>query len=163
MRALQHWEHYLIQKELILHSDYHTLKYMNSQKNISRMHARWILFLQKFTFHFKHRTGKLNKAIDALSRRATLLLTLQIEITGFESLKDQYADDEDFSHLWAQCLQLDNTGNFHIQQGFLFKENQLCIPKTSLREFIIRDLHSSGLAAHTGSDKTITSVEEHFY
>lgn len=35
VRALKHWEYYLIQNEFILHSDHHSLQFLNSQKNFS--------------------------------------------------------------------------------------------------------------------------------
>ena len=65
------------------------------------MHARWILFLQKFTFVFKHKAGQLNKAADALSRKACLLNSLHAEIISFEAMKELYATDEDFHQIWA--------------------------------------------------------------
>ncbi|GKB14223.1 RNA-directed DNA polymerase [Tanacetum coccineum] len=79
-----------------------------------------------------------NNVADALSRKTTLLVSISIEVVGFDSIKELYASDEDF------C-------------------NRLCIPKTSLRSQLIKDVHAGGLSAHLGLDKTITSVESRFY
>jgi hypothetical protein len=95
-RALKVWEHYLVQREFILFSDHQALKFINSQSNVNRMHARWVSFIQPFTFNLKHKSGQLNKVVDALSRKVSLLITMRAEVIGFECLKDLYADDEDF-------------------------------------------------------------------
>ena len=68
------------------------------------MLARWIAYLQKFTFSNKHRSGKQNQVANALSRRATLLITLSSHIVAFDTLKDTYAEDEDFAEIWCKCL-----------------------------------------------------------
>lgn len=78
------------------------------------------------------------------------------------SLKDLYATDEDFAQLWEKCNLHDQMTYYHIIEGFLFKGNQLFIPRISLRDYILHDLHSGGLAAHTGKDKTIALVTDRF-
>lgn len=50
-----------------------------------------------------------------------------------------------------------------IQDGYLFRGSKLCIPHTSLIDFIVWELHAEGLAGHFGRDKTIALVEDWFY
>ncbi|GKD51364.1 hypothetical protein Tco_1280340 [Tanacetum coccineum] len=75
-----------------------------------------------------------NEVEDALSRKTTLLVSIGNEVLGFDSIKELYANDENFG-------------------------NHLCIPKTSLRSQLIKEIHAGGLSAHIGRDKTIAGVE----
>lgn len=163
IRALHHWEHYLIQKEFVLYSDHNALQFMNSQKGLNHMHAQWILFLERFTFLLKHRSSQLNKAADALSRRASLLTTLTAEVIGFDCLKDLYATNDDFGSIWIRCVNNEPITEYTILKGFLFKGNQFCIPRTSLCEHLICELHAGGLAAHTGRDKLVALLMDQFH
>ena len=53
MCALKQWEHYLLSNIFILLIDHFSLKFLNSQNTISRMHARWLQFFQRFDFVIK--------------------------------------------------------------------------------------------------------------
>ena len=66
---------------------------------------------------------------------------------GFEMAKEQYIGDPDFNDLYTACLK-EPQGTFHIQQGFLFKGNRLCIPKTSLRLLLVKEIHEGSLSGH---------------
>jgi hypothetical protein len=50
-----------------------------------------------------------------------------------------------------------------IQEGLLFKGNQLCIPKCSMRENLLKKKHSGGLAGHFGHDKTFSKLNESYF
>ncbi|GJX25180.1 gag-pol polyprotein [Tanacetum coccineum] len=108
IRALDHWQHYLISKEFILHSDHEALKYIQGQHKLLPRHAKWVEFLQVFNFTIKHKSGKLNKGADALSRKYSLLNHLQPKIIGFELLKHEYPTDPDFGVLFSHCQTTQN-------------------------------------------------------
>ncbi|WRX11626.1 Integrase [Theobroma cacao] len=162
IRALDHWSHYLLPKEFILYYDHEALKHLNSQHKLNRRHAAWSEFFQAFPILLKHKSGAQNKVADALSRRLTLLSTLQLKVVGFEVVKELYEKDPEFSEIWKTSSQHPYR-QFHRQEGYLFKGNQLCIPQCSLRQSIIWEAHNGGLAGHFGRDKTLALVKEKFY
>ena len=99
---------------------------------------------------------------DALSRRHNLLAILETRMIGFEMIKEQYVGDPDFNDLYTACLK-EPQGIFHVQQGFFFKGNRLCIRKTSLRLMLVREIHEGSLNGHFGIQKTLDMVSQHFY
>ncbi|PKI50457.1 hypothetical protein CRG98_029140 [Punica granatum] len=130
-RALKYWEHYLIRKGFIMYYDHQALKYLNSQKRTSsNLHARWTMFLQKFPFKPVHKSGVQNKVADALSRHVVLLTMLKSELIGFEELKEQHADDEDFDKAWSKVQNCQAVGEFHNHEGLLMRGNQLCTSRS---------------------------------
>jgi hypothetical protein len=45
----------------------------------------------------------------------------------------------------------------------LFKGNEPCIPKCSMRENLLKEKHSGGLAGHFGHDKTFEKMSESYF
>jgi hypothetical protein len=45
----------------------------------------------------------------------------------------------------------------------MFKGNQLCIPKCSMRENLLKEKHSGGLARHFGHDKMFAKLNESYF
>lgn len=50
----------------------------------------------------------------------------------------------------------------YLQDGYLFKANKLYILPTSVRDFLVWEVHASGLLGHFMSGKTIEEVERQF-
>ena len=79
------------------------------------MNARWASYVELFNFMIRHKYGVDNKVPDALSRRVSLLISLQSEIIGFDFLKELYEKDEDFEEISDKCLTKQPAN--HIMEG----------------------------------------------
>ena len=143
----------MLPKEFILYYDNHALQFINNQPKLDQKHAKWVEFLQSFTFVIKHTSGKLKKFADALSRVNFIVQELKVGVVGFEEMVEMYKDNADFKDIYTtiqnpivhnRCQWLD----YLIQGGLLFKGNKLCIPKCSIRANIIKEKHSGGLSGH---------------
>jgi hypothetical protein len=100
IQALKKWRHYLIPKEFVLYSDNHALQFVSQQEKLNQKHAKWVEYMQNFTFVIKHISGTANKVADALSRKCLLLQEFRVKTLGFENLKDMYAGDADFGEVY---------------------------------------------------------------
>jgi hypothetical protein len=96
IQALKNWRHYLIPKEFVLYSDNHALHFVSQQEKLNQKHAKWVEYMQNFTFVIKHISGTSNKVANALSRKCLLLQEFRVKTLRFENLKDMYAEDADF-------------------------------------------------------------------
>lgn len=159
VQAIKHWRHYLAHKEFVLFTDHVALKYLGTQDKISSRHASWTTYLQQFTFVIKHQSGSQNKVADALSRRHALVSTLRVSVTGFECFAELYPSDPFFSTIWTDLSRGVRT-DFSLVDGFIFKDNRLCVPTCSLRLQIIKELHNEG---HVGRDRTLKLVTDSYF
>ncbi|RVW58957.1 Transposon Tf2-12 polyprotein [Vitis vinifera] len=133
VQAIRHWQHYLSYK--------------------------------LFTFNLKHCAGIENKVVDVLSRKALLLVNMSATTIGFEELKHCYDNDVDFGDVDSSLLSGSKATriDFQILEVYLFYKNSLCLPRTSLRDHVIWELHGGGMGGHFGRDKTIALVEDRLF
>jgi hypothetical protein len=87
----------------LVHSDQESLKHIHSQVKLNHRHAKWVEFIESFAYVIKHKKGKDNVIVDALSRIYTMLSQLDCRIFGSESIKEQYANDDDFKDVLLHC------------------------------------------------------------
>ena len=112
---------------------------MHGLQKLNHRHAKWVEILQAFTFSSKYKEGKSNVVAHALSRRSYLVAMVDARVLGFEHLKELYVDDVDFGESFKNPNDM-----FVVQEGILFMGNKLCILKSGVREFILREVHSGG-------------------
>ena len=154
VRALETWQHYLWPREFVIHTDHESLKHLKGQGKLNKRHAKWLEFIETFPYVIRYKQGKENIVADALSRRYALLTSLSARMLGFEFIKELYANDTDFSTIYAAC-EKSTFNKFYQHDGFLFKENRLCIPVCRMRELLVREAHGGGLMGHFGISKTL--------
>jgi hypothetical protein len=103
IQALKKWRHYLVLKEFVLYSNNHSLQFVTKQEKLNQKHAKWVEFMQNFTFVINHIYGTSNKVIDALSKKCLILQDFHVKTLGFDSRKDMYKDDSDFKDAYEAC------------------------------------------------------------
>ena len=134
IQALKTWRHYLIPKEFVLCNDNQALQFIIRQEKLNQKHAKWVEFMQNFTFAIKHIARTANKVADALSRRSLIVHEFQVETLGFQHLKEMYREDAYFKEAYEACKnpllgEKIPWTKYFIQDGLIFKGSQLCIPK----------------------------------
>jgi hypothetical protein len=162
IQALKKWRHYLAPKEFVLYSDNNALQFVTQQENLNQKHAKWVEFMQNFTFVIKHIYGTAKKVVDALSRKCFLMQEFRVNTLGFDNLKEMYRDDLDFEAYEASenpvLRDRSQWNEYMIQDVLLFWGNQLCIRKCSMKKNLLKEKHSGGLARHFGHDKTFSKL-----
>ncbi|KAI9173962.1 hypothetical protein LWI28_009417 [Acer negundo] len=137
-------------------------KEMYALHKLNKRHAKWVKFIETFPYVIKYNKGKENVVVDALSRRYVLLSTLDARMLGFNYIKELYVEDSDLGNVFNACEKV-AFGKFYRHYGFLFRETKLCVPKSSLRELLVRKAHGGGLMGHFGIAKTLDVLHENFF
>ena len=172
IHALETWRPYLHGSKFIINTDHHPLKYLDTQKSLSRKQARWVEFMQEFNYEIKYIKGKTNIVADALSRKGKseqnksvdtirkLLVMTKVNVSKdtLSKLEKEYFEDEYFKSIWIEPKQ-----PYSRKGSRLYFENRLCIPKGTVRDIILHDNHESLHGGHRGISKTISLIKRHYY
>jgi hypothetical protein len=154
VRNLETWQHYLWPKEFVIHSNHESLKHICSQAKLNCCHAKWVEFIESFPYVIKHKKGKDNIIVDALSRCYTMLSQLDFNFFGLETIKEQYLHDAEFKDVLQNFTDGITWNKYVLNDGFVFRANKLCIPYGSIRLLLLQEAHRGGLMGHFGVKKT---------
>ena len=119
-------------------------------------------FIETFPYVIKYKQGKENIVADTLSRRYAIVSTLNAKLLGFEYVKELYANNDDFASVYEVCEKA-AFGKFYRLDGYLFKDNRLCVPNSSMCELLVREAHGGGLMGHFGVRKTLDVLHKHLF
>jgi len=121
----------------------------------------------------KYKKGNTNKLSDMILRPPTLKITalgnlMYMEPFTHDAYIEAYSEDEDFKEVYQQ-LQIhihvhdgENTIDYHLQDGLLYRMDKLCVPKGEQLQ-LIREAHTSKVAGHFGVGKTVANLQRYVY
>ena len=69
VRALETWQHYLLPKEFVIHTDLESLKHLKGQGKLRTRHAKWVEFIEPFPYVIKYKQGKENVVAALIPKR----------------------------------------------------------------------------------------------
>jgi hypothetical protein len=164
VHALRTFRHYLEGcKQFMLYTDHQSIKYIFTQKDLSRRQARWLDDLADFqpNMQIAYKPGAQNRA-DSLSRHiASLHLLTDYTIsssTFLSDIKAAYASDPYYTPSARRPTFL------RFENGLWLFRDRICVPNSpTLRTRILLDYHDAPSAGHPGYLKTLTSIAAHFW
>ncbi|KAH9291640.1 hypothetical protein KI387_043172, partial [Taxus chinensis] len=165
VQVVKKWKHYLMGKETIIHMDHQPLQYLQAQNKLQQArHYKWMGFPQQFHLIIKYKKGVTNKLADMLSRPPFLsamgTLTL-LEPFLCEAYQEGYEQDPNFAEIFQQKPPSEGfapRGEYYFQDGFLYKNEKLCVPKGE-RVQLMREAHTSKVVGHFGVTKTVAHLQ----
>jgi len=69
-----------------------------------------------------------------------LVTKLELNVIGFEHIKDFYGHDPNFATPYAKCLMHTSWERYYIKDDYLTRSNKLCIPESSLHFYFCKNL-----------------------
>jgi len=63
---------------------------LKGQHKLNKRHAKWMEFLEQFSYVIKYKKGKNNLVVDALPRRHNLFSKMGAQILGYDHLYELY-------------------------------------------------------------------------
>ena len=105
----------------MIHIDHESLKHLKGQHKLNKRHARWMEFVETFSYVIHYKQGKKNIVANAHSQRYVLISVLYANLLSFQHIKKLYHLDQDFSEEYVCCEKAAHD-KFFRHERFLFRE-----------------------------------------
>jgi RNase H-like domain found in reverse transcriptase/Integrase zinc binding domain/Reverse transcriptase (RNA-dependent DNA polymerase)/Chromo (CHRromatin Organisation MOdifier) domain len=173
VHALASWHHYLAGQRFTVQTDHYSLKYFDTQPNLSKRQIRWMEKLQEYDFEIKYKPGTQNTLADALSRlgqKQSLAVAVGVTTPDFkQQLRRSLTADPYYVGIrdkWVRDIPMENV--IFDGWGLLYEMGaghpRLYVPdNVQLRALIMHECHNARVAGHMGIDKTLELVKRDYF
>lgn len=129
----------------------------------------WLSYFDAILIYNKN----LDKHIEHLQSVLTILRkeklytnvisTLNTKLLRFKYIKYLYVNDPNFTNVFNACEKV-TFGMFYRRDGFLLRENKLCVPNSALHELLVNEAYRGGLLGYFGITKSLdVFLKESFF
>lgn len=187
--SLKYLRHLIYGRHVTIVSDHHALCYLKRIKEATGKLARWAIQLSEYQYTIVHKSGKLHRDVDCLSRYPVLdnsgsKTSDEAEIPTFLTVVENVAElqrrDTDLNMIISilenpiSCATpiavRRRLKNFILIDSILYKKNAspegheylLVVPKSLIHEILDQN-HKDPLSAHLGITKTWIKIKNRFY
>jgi hypothetical protein len=165
VQACRQWKHYILGKEMVIHTDHQPLQFIQTQGKLQNdHHQKWSTYLQQFHLNIKYKKGSTNNVVDCLSQPPIMALTTVLNSCEHETSDWPllYTSDSKFVHTYNTLLAGKQVPNFHIQDALLCHLGHLYVPSSECAK-MIWEAHYSRVAGHFRVKKTMAVLQKYFY
>lgn len=88
----------------------------------------------------------------------------ELERFPLNNFKKRWEDDNEFGSKYrevATSKQSNSVEDYHLEEGLLFKDGKLCIPKGDNRLKLMREAHTSLVVGQFGVHKIVANLQRH--
>lgn len=167
--AIDHWRPYLQHAEFIVRTDQKSLLHLTDQRLNTPIQQRAFTKLVGLQFTIQYKAVMLNRAADALSRRAheeeSSISALSVcKPAWLEAVRSSYHEDPTTRDLLTRmAVDPASEPEYKLQNGILrFKGRVWIGAHTETQLNIIRALHASAVGGHSGFHATYNRVKRLF-
>jgi RNase H-like domain found in reverse transcriptase/Reverse transcriptase (RNA-dependent DNA polymerase)/Integrase zinc binding domain/Chromo (CHRromatin Organisation MOdifier) domain/Retroviral aspartyl protease len=168
--ALKEWRHYLHGNKFKVITDHKSLKYLQTQPNLSTRQVRWSEFVQQFDFEIEYQQGKTNVVADALSRRVDHVDDSRAVNAGLteidwsnallQQIKESYLKDDKCK----EVLEKTSSQELTLLNDLIYKGNQLYVPNDlNIKTQLLNEAHDARISGHVGTSKTLELLSRTYY